>query len=237
MRWSTFACVALLVPSIGTQAADPAGAASVAPAPPAQTFSQLPNVSINYYDVSGADISSINRSLREQRGAALKNSAAAASDWNLVVRFDKRTTGEQCLIADATIEFSAKAALPRLVNEQAVSPGALAAWRKYVAALESESVAKLWFVFDRIDEIEQAFEGKSCEQGKQDGGKAIAQLEQDYATFALRLQTTPLALSSASPTEADKIICKTLGGDRQGKRSKPVCLSNRDWATLGELGE
>ena len=236
MRWSTFAGAALIVASpFSPVSADPVPASS-APGS-ARTLSQLPNASIAYYDVSGTDIGSIARSLREQRGAANKNSAAAASDWNLVVRFDKRTTGEQCTIADSTIDFSAKTTLPRLGNEQAVSAAVLTTWREYVAALESEAVAKLWFVYDRIGEIERAFEGKTCEQGKAEGGRAIAQLERDYAAFESRLQESPVALGSASPTEADKITCKAPPDGGKGKRSEPVCMTNRDWATLGQFGQ
>jgi predicted secreted Zn-dependent protease len=235
MRWFTFSCIAALFAVICASVAAEPGAST--PVSPAQTLGQLPNVTVTYYDVSGTDIGSINRSVGEQRRLAAKNSTVAATDWNLVVRLDKRTTGGQCSIAGSSIEFSAKALLPRLVNEEAVSPAVQASWRKYVAVLESESVAKLWFVFDRIGGIEQAFEGKSCEQGKLDGGRAIAQLEQDYAAFVSKAETSPLALNSRGSTEDDEVTCKTLNGKGGGKGSKPVCMSNRDWATLEMFGK
>ena len=156
MRWSRLASLSLAVALVG-----PVAAHSSVPAAP-DGLRGLPNVAITYYEVLGTDITSLNRAVKEHAGPTGKR--AASTDWTLAVRFDKRRTGEQCVIADATIEFSAKAALPRLANEQAVPPAVLAAWRKYLAALESESSAKLHFVYERTDEIEQAFEGKSCEQ-------------------------------------------------------------------------
>jgi predicted secreted Zn-dependent protease len=184
-------------------------------------LSDLPNTSIDYYEVAGNDLKSINAALKERKSAA----GRPATDWKLGVSLDKTSTDGKCTIAKSTVKFSATAVLPRLSNEHGVSPALLASWRSHVAQLAADSAAKLWFVYDRVPAIEKAFAGKSCEQGTTDGRAAMAQLQKDVAAFEAQLPAKGAALDVSRSPESSKFVCRVmvLGSDnKEDRRSKPA---------------
>jgi len=47
------------------------------------------------------------------------------------------------------------------------------AWRTFVAKLEADAAARLWFVYDRSGSVAEAMKGKSCDGAKAAGVAAL----------------------------------------------------------------
>lgn len=148
----------------------------------------VPNIEIKYYDVSGKNYAALVQSIEKQRprDAATNQLMAGGASWSLGASMTQRTVNKVCSVTGAKAEFAATAELPRLVNEQALAPAQLAAWRAYLSSIEVPAAAGLWFVLDRIPAFEKSFVGKDCATAAAFGGAAIEQLKQDHAAFQAR---------------------------------------------------
>ena len=179
----------------GTGAGDrqPTKRATAQPAPAptgavaGKTLKDLPNATIRYFDVVGKDQKSINKSIVGQQQAGSKGRAAVApTSWSLTTSFSKVTNGEQCRTANPKVTFSASISLPRLVSNEAHTPEMLATWRNYVANIEREQAANLWFVHDRLGEVEKAILASSCEGAQAAGAAAAERLKAQEAELSRR---------------------------------------------------
>jgi predicted secreted Zn-dependent protease len=164
-----------------------------APAPPPQpvvaavpgkTLRDLPNVTIRYFDVAGKNLKAINKSMeRAQKPDSSGRAAAAPTSWAIDVAFNKTTGNGQCKVVGAKATFSATVVLPRLVPDTAHSSELTAAWRAHLAGVENNHAANLWFVYDRIREVENAVLASSCENAQSAGAAAIERIRAQAAEF------------------------------------------------------
>lgn len=179
-------------PAVKTQS--PAAAAQTPPAAAgvsSRSLKDVPNITIKYYDVSGKDMRTINRSIAKQRpkDPATKQPLVGGTNWTLDATLTKRTTNGQCTVIAAKGQFAAAAELPRLVTEKIVPFQILESWKSYVAQLEKSAANSLWFVHDRVRAVESAMVGKPCDAAAIAGNAAIAQLKRDDADFQRRNAT------------------------------------------------
>ena len=165
--------------------------AAVAAAVPGKSLKELPNLTINYFDVTGKNLKAINKSIAERQAANAGAAGTTKPGWNLNTSFSKRTTGTQCQIVSANAAFSATLSLPRLVSNAAHSPELLAAWRDYVAGIENMHAATLWSIHDRKGEVEKAVLASSCEGAQGAAAAAVARLKQQAAVQATSVQPQP----------------------------------------------
>jgi predicted secreted Zn-dependent protease len=159
--------------------------AAVQPAPAVvaiagKTLQNLPNTTVRYFDVTGSDLKAINKSMADQ---AQSRARAAPTNWSIDTTFNKVTTDGRCKIASAKATFAANVGLPRLVPNPAHKPQMSAAWRAYVAGIEKAQAANLWFVHDRVSDVEKAIVASSCEGAQAAGAAAVARLKAQAAEF------------------------------------------------------
>ena len=156
----------------------------VVAAVPGKTLRDLPNVTVRYFDVSGKNLKAINKSMAQaQKPGPSGKPAAAPTTWAIDVAFNKTTGNGQCKIAGAKATFSATVVLPRLVPDSAHSPEVAATWRTHLAGVENNHAANLWFVYDRIREVENAVLSSSCENAQSAGAAAIERIRAQAAEF------------------------------------------------------
>lgn len=156
----------------------------IVPAVPGKTLSDLPNVTIRYFDVAGKNLKAINKSIeRIQKPDSAGRMAIAPTAWALDMKFNKNTANGQCKITAAKATFSATVALPRLVAHAAHKPDLTAAWRAHLAGIENSQAANLWFVYDRLRNVENAVLASSCEGAQAAGTAAIERLRAQAAEF------------------------------------------------------
>jgi len=172
------------------------------PAVPGRGLKEVPNITIKYYDVSGKNYADVIRSIEKQRprDPASNQLMVGGASWSLGASMTQVTRGKVCTVTGAKAEFSADAELPRLVNEQALSPKQLAYWRAYLSQIEVPAAAGLWYVLDRIPAFEKSMVGKDCAAASASANAAIAQLKRDQEAYQLQLQTAAAAApASARP--------------------------------------
>jgi predicted secreted Zn-dependent protease len=145
-----------------------------------RTLENVPNVTIAYYDVSGTSIREINDSILMQQGEEVSTSAAS---WDMKVSVTKRQVGEKCEIAGATVQFAASVKLPRLVNEQQLGGVVRKAWLSYLDRLKTRQATDLWFVYDRLPQVEQAVRASNCDSVGANASGAIEKIKAAEAEF------------------------------------------------------
>jgi predicted secreted Zn-dependent protease len=155
-----------------------------AAAPAGRSLQSLPNTTIRYYDVPGKNPQAILKSIAKLRPKGADGQPVTAStNWDIGATFKKRTENGVCRIVAATATFSATADLPRLVSPKALRREALDSWNSYVAGLESIAAANLWFVHDRIGQVEKAILASSCDGAQAAGAAAVDKLKLQEAEF------------------------------------------------------
>ena len=169
------------------------------PAVPGKTLKDLPNVTTRYFDVAGKNLKAINKSIADaQQPDSSGRAAATATTWAVDTTFNKLTSGGQCKVTDAKATFSATVGLPRLVAEKGHSPELLAYWRNYLANIENMQAASLWFVYERVPEVEKAILASSCD-GAQAAANAAVQRLRAQAAEHRRAAATPAPAPAAVP--------------------------------------
>ena len=144
------------------------------PAAPARPLSAIPGLKTSYYDVTGNNITEINAAIKAARaGATGANAQTVKTSWAIAPRITRSTTDGKCSVTSVTNNFSATAELPRLANEAALPTDVQNAWRTFVAKLEADAAARLWFVYDRSGSVAEAMKGKSCDGAKAAGVAAL----------------------------------------------------------------
>jgi predicted secreted Zn-dependent protease len=155
------------------------------PASAPLALSQIPGVTVKYYDVSGDAPKKILASLNSQRprdpaGRVVPSSAR----WSIATDVQKATTGNRCRIVRVTALFKAEVELPRLVvTGQQEEKGEeklndfLKRWQTYVAGLDQQQAAYLRAIHQRLPEVERAVMASSCEGARAAGEKAISEIK------------------------------------------------------------
>lgn len=162
--------------------------------PAARALKDLPGTTIRYYDVDGKTPQAILKSIAKQRPKAANGEAVTASTiWDIGAAIKKRTENGVCKIMSATATFTATADLPRLLNGKALRREALDSWNSYAAGLEAIAAANLWFVHDRVGQIEKAIVASSC-----DGAQAAL----ESASNQLKLQEAEFTRANAANAAA-----------------------------------
>lgn len=164
------------------QAAPATQTTAAVPAP--SPLSQIPGVTVRYYDVTGNTIEEIRSSIAAQRptDAATGNPVPSSSNWSLGVSVKKATTGNNCKIADATPRFQAEVVMPRLVNIATVAAPVRAQWQTYIASLEQQQANSLRQPYQRLGEVKSAVMASSCENAGAAANKAIAEINRAAST-------------------------------------------------------
>jgi predicted secreted Zn-dependent protease len=183
-------------PRPAAPAASSVGAAPAASAAPAvttgRTLKDLPATTITYYDVSGRTGPAIQNSLKKLLADPASKDIVQLMNWDISTQIVKRTTGTACTINGAKATLNAKVRLPRLAEPAKVPANVLANWNNYVAAIENDVAANLWFLSDRLRGAEQALVGVSCDRAAPVSDAQFAILKTQLEQFkAQRAQASP----------------------------------------------
>lgn len=200
----------------------------------ASPLSAFPNITIDLYDVEGATVTAINRSIRAQRGGASGRVLPASTTWEVKADFDREMSGNRCTVRDARVEMTARAELPRLVDGKKLTAAERARWADYVALLEQGSAATLAFVHDNLGQVEKAIEGAGCDSARAAATAAVEMLRTHANRLSAANEKRLAALNEFRPAMlADaKLVCRDLkvtGGRLQTVRT---CLPEREWERL-----
>jgi predicted secreted Zn-dependent protease len=181
-------------------ATQPAPAQPVIVAVPGRQLKDLPNTTIQYYDVAGKNLKAVNESITEaqQRRDASGKTIVTTSRWAVDAKFSKRTQNGVCKVDSATAAFTATAMMPRLATEQKLKPAEQVVWRDYLAAADATQAATLWFAHDHAGDIEKAVLASNCEGAQAAGSAAVERLRLQVAEF----QKTYAAAHAAAPAPA-----------------------------------
>jgi predicted secreted Zn-dependent protease len=175
---------AVLLPA--TLGAQPVAPEQASPAPLA--VAQIPGVTVNYYDVSGATPGKILASARNQRPKDANGKVQPSSArWSIEADIQKATTGSQCRVVRAAVAFKAEVLLPRLVitprakgEEEEEGEEKLQAfakrWQAHLAKLDQQQLAYLQPIYERLPQVERAIMASSCEGARAAGERAIAEI-------------------------------------------------------------
>ena len=176
----------LLTVAAAAQAAVPAAPAIAATPTPvaARPLSGLPDNKVAYFDVQGKTMPAIHSSLNAILANPVANANAKLFTWNVGAQVIKRTEGQKCTVQRATAKLSSTVNLPRLAEAAKAAKPVLATWQAYVAGLEADAAANLWFVHDQLRGAEQAVVGVDCTAMNAAWNAAMNKINLQHAQFA-----------------------------------------------------
>jgi len=159
--------VRIMLPLLLALAA-PAAAQETEPA-----FAGIPNVTIDYYDVSGSTVPEIRASMaaRGLRDSADGSAIDAQSHVEMRWRWEGDGKGG-CDLANASVEFSATVILPRLIDVETVPAPVLLRWRSFATALSEHEAGHIRYGFNRVADVKAAIAASDC-TGANDAARAV----------------------------------------------------------------
>ena len=149
-------------------------------------FSDVPNVTVAYYDVAGRNLDSIHASLARHspRDPDTNRPLSATSRWTVAVTVDSLTTARRCTVLGARLDFRGQATMPRLLPDPDRPAPVAAAWANYLAWLESRQAEQLRFAYQRLGAVEQAVFDSRCDKAEAAADRVLARLhEQQRLAF------------------------------------------------------
>lgn len=198
-------------------------------------LSIFPNTMIDFYDVEGATVTAINRSIRAQRRTSANGKVMpATTSWTVKADFKRVMIDGHCTVRDARVEMAANAELPRLVDGAKLTAEERARWTDYVALLEQSSAATLAFVFQNLGQIESAINSSSCDGGRAAAAAAVEVLRTHANRVSVEHEKRLAALSEFRPAMlADsKLVCRDIKVTGGRLRTVRTCLPAREWERL-----
>ncbi|HST37292.1 MAG TPA: DUF922 domain-containing protein [Allosphingosinicella sp.] len=166
----------LLTPlGVGLAALQTPAASASQPVP----FAGIPGVERLSYDVSGASVAAIRRSIdnhpERPRDPNDGLRVDALANWYMRWSWPAGPSGG-CDLARARIQFSARVTMPRLLNERLVPAPVLARWRAYLDALERHEDGHVRYAFDHMGEVLAAIRASSCARANDDARAVIQRI-------------------------------------------------------------
>ena len=181
----------------GQAAAPPTPVAPVV-APSVRSLQGLPGTTIAYYDVAGKKGGEIQDSLKALDADPAAKDKYGLYSWDVAARITKRTTGTVCTVDSSKATFTAKVNLPRLATEDKVDKAVLPNWRTYVGTLESQAASDLWFIHDRLPQLEQSMAKVNCDQAATKWNAGLAGIKAELvAKIAARAAARAAAAKAA----------------------------------------
>jgi predicted secreted Zn-dependent protease len=181
------------------QAAAPA---ALVPAVAVRGLKELPGTTITYYDVAGKKGPEIQNSLKAIDADVAAKDKYGLYSWDVGARITKRTTGTVCTVDSSKATFSAKVNLPRLKEEAKVDKAILPNWQTYVGTLESQAASDLWFINDRLPQLEQSMVKVDCAQAAAKWSAGLAAIKAELVA-KITARAAARAAAAAAKTAAE----------------------------------
>jgi predicted secreted Zn-dependent protease len=183
----------------------PPVAVAVAPAPlEKRPLASLPDTTVKYYDVPGRTAQAIEKNLKGMMANPAMTDLMRPYNWNVGAQVGKQTTGPKCIVTAVKIKQTSAVNLPRLSDLAKVNAPTVANWNNYVATLQNDAAANLWFVHDHLPAIERSLVNMPCEKVGDAWNSALANLKTQQLALASRNAASSAAAAAAAKTGKKK---------------------------------
>lgn len=148
------------------------------------SFAGMPDVAVDYYDVSGRAVGEIRASLDRHRRAD-PNTGVYVEAWTAwKLRWDVPGSPEgRCRPEKAVVTLEVSVGLPRLARSEVVPPEVLQRWQRYIAAVTAHEANHVRIAREGRDAVLRAIHESDCVEGPQaarDAMATIGQLNDEY---------------------------------------------------------
>jgi predicted secreted Zn-dependent protease len=149
-------------------------------------FSGIPNISFQYYDVSGTTAEEIRRAMNARRPTDTNDGQPvdALTSWSLTWGVTAGPNG--CDLSQARIMFRAKVILPRLSDPASVPAPLRDRWQAFVAGLERHEAYHVRHAWENRSEVLRAIRASSCATWNQAAEAAIRRIAQEQRDYDVR---------------------------------------------------
>jgi predicted secreted Zn-dependent protease len=165
-----FVALGLILASVAAPgAAEPPAAAS--------PLAGIPNVDIQYYDVSGRSPNEIRAAMNRVRPTDPNDGRRldALTRWQLRFGWPRRGP-DQCMLDRAQVTFSATVQMPRLVHAETLPRAVRARWQAYLAALETHEAGHVRHAYENLGIVVAAIRASDCAGASEAGRAAVRTL-------------------------------------------------------------
>jgi predicted secreted Zn-dependent protease len=161
-----------------------AGSATAVPPPATGPLAGIPNLDVEYYDVSGRSVAEIRAAINRVRPRDPNDGVAvdALNRWYISWRWPGDGHGG-CALARVELRFTGNLRMPRLVNFAATPRAVVARWNAYVVALVRHEAGHLRHALDNMDSVRRAITTSDCANANEAGRAAVrllARYDVDY---------------------------------------------------------
>lgn len=147
-----------------------------------RALGDIPNVSINYYDIESTDAHGIRNELSAKAPHLNGERFRSVTHWHLKWRWEAAPDGG-CGTAYAQVIFNAEIMFPRLARPNALTPQVAESWRSYINALARHEANHVRYAYDHRDKVLNAVRSASCAEANAAGHREIAELKQTQAAY------------------------------------------------------
>ncbi len=161
-----------------------AAAAMAVPPPASGPLAGIPDLDVQYYEVSGRSVAEIRAALNRVRPRDPNDGLAvdALNRWYISWRWPADGRGG-CALGRTELRFTATLRMPRLVNLAGTPRAVVARWNAYVEALIRHEAGHLRHAYENMGAVLQAIRASSCEAANEAGRAAVrllARWDVDY---------------------------------------------------------
>lgn len=161
-----------------------AASATAEPPPPTGPLAGIPNLDVQYYDVSGRSVAEIRAAINRVRPRDPNDGLAvdALNRWYISWRWPADGRGG-CALGRTEIRFNATLRMPRLVNVASTPRALVARWNAYMEALVRHEAGHLRHAWENMGSVLSAIRASSCAAASEAGRAAVrvlARWDVDY---------------------------------------------------------
>lgn len=148
------------------------------------SFAGIPDVTIDYYPVDGADAMAVRRAIDAARPTDAHDGRRvdALSSWDLRWSWPRTRRGG-CDLAAATIRYTATVRMPQLAATARLTAAERADWDRYVAALARHEAGHVRYTYRHRGDILAAIRGATCRTADAAAQAALAGLDAYHVAY------------------------------------------------------
>jgi predicted secreted Zn-dependent protease len=146
-------------------------------------LADIPNVTVEYYQVEGMTGDEIRSSMNARRPRDSHDGQAveAVTSWEL--NWMVPQSGRRCDLSRAKVSFKARVLLPRLTDPGLVPAPVLARWRAFVAGLERHESYHVRHAFNHRRDVLRAIRSSSCARANEAAAAAVRKVGDEQRAY------------------------------------------------------
>jgi predicted secreted Zn-dependent protease len=137
-------------------------------------FAGIPNVDLQYYDVTGQNQRDIREAMNQARPTDPNDGLRldALTRWRMGFGWPRRGP-DQCVLDQARVNFTATVLMPRLINAEALSQSLRTRWQTYIAALETHEAGHVRHAYEAVPAVLAAIRASDCANAQEAGRATV----------------------------------------------------------------